>query len=56
VRNKRGTQISARIVAQISTVQGGSHSYGIEFVEEDTNKLSSFWGIVFPVPSTQAAD
>ena len=48
VRNKRGTQISARIVAQIKAVQGGFHTYGIEFVEEDTNKLSSFWGIVFP--------
>jgi PilZ domain-containing protein len=48
VRNKGGTQISARIVAQISAVQGGVHSYGIEFVEEDTNKLNAFWGIVFP--------
>src|SRR5215467_9567713 len=51
VRNKRGTQISARIVAQISAVQGGLHTYGIEFVEEDTNKLSNFWGIVFPATS-----
>src|SRR5215471_1594364 len=48
VRNKRGTQISARIVAQICAVQDGFRTYGIEFVEEDTNKLSSFWGIVFP--------
>jgi hypothetical protein len=48
VRNKRGNQISARIVAQISTVQGGVHTYGIEFVEEDASKLSNFWGIVFP--------
>jgi hypothetical protein len=48
VRNKRGTQISARIVAQISAVQGGLHTYGIEFVEEDAGKLNNFWGIVFP--------
>ena len=48
VRNKRGTQISARIVAQISAAQGGLHTYGIEFVEEDSKKLSNFWGIVFP--------
>jgi len=51
VRNKRGTQISARIVAQISAVQGGLHTYGIEFVEEDANKLNNFWGIVFPATS-----
>jgi|SRR5215472_3020144 len=48
VKNKLGTQISAKIVAQISAVQGGLHIYGIEFVEEDANKLSNFWGIVFP--------
>lgn len=48
VRNKGGTQISARIVAQISAAQGGLHTYGIEFVEGDSKKLSSFWGIVFP--------
>lgn len=47
VRNKRGTQISARVVAQIGASEGRP-SYGIEFVEEDSNKLSSFWGIVFP--------
>jgi len=48
VRNKGGTQISARIVAQISAEQGTLRTYGIEFVEEDSNKLSNFWGIVFP--------
>src|SRR5215467_14805998 len=51
VRNKRGTQISARIVAQVSAVQGGLHTYGIEFVEEDASKLNNFWGIVFPATS-----
>jgi hypothetical protein len=48
VRNKGGTQISARIVAQISAVQGGLHTYGIEFVEEDAVKFNNFWGIAFP--------
>jgi hypothetical protein len=47
VKNPRGTQISARIVAQVGAAQG-MHTYGIEFVEEDTKKLNSFWGIVFP--------
>ena len=46
VRNKLGTQISARIVAQIGTGQGG-HSYGIEFIEEDA-RAANFWGITFP--------
>lgn len=49
VRNKRGTQISARIVTQISAVQGGQHTYGIEFAEEDKN---NFWGITFPATSS----
>lgn len=46
VRNKLGTQISARIVTELSAVQGGQYTYGIEFVEEDGN---NFWGITFPV-------
>jgi len=46
VRNKRGTQISARVVAQIAADQGGL-KYGIEFVEEDA-RTASFWGITFP--------
>lgn len=46
VRNKRGTQVSARIVAQLGTGQGG-HAYGIEFVEQDA-KTANFWGITFP--------
>ena len=46
VRNKRGTQVSARIVAQVSAAQG-VHTYGIEFVEQDI-RAASFWGITFP--------
>jgi len=45
VRNKRGTQISARIVSEIKAIQGGQHTYGIEFAQGDTN---NFWGITFP--------
>jgi len=46
VRNKRGTEVSARIVAQLATVKGVS-AYAIEFVEMD-DKASNFWGITFP--------
>jgi hypothetical protein len=46
LRNKRGTQISARIVAQVGASQGGP-TYGIEFVE-DTDLSRNFWGITFP--------
>ncbi len=46
VRNKRGTEVSARIVAQLATVKGVS-GYAIEFVEMD-DKASNFWGITFP--------
>jgi len=46
VRNKRGTQISARIVAQVSAAQG-VHTYGIEFTEQDI-RATGFWGITFP--------
>ena len=46
VRNPRGTQISARVVAQLAASQGLS-SYGIEFVERD-DSTNSFWGITFP--------
>ena len=46
VRNKRGTQISARVVSQINAEQGLLR-YGIEFVEENT-KAANFWGITFP--------
>jgi hypothetical protein len=46
VKNQRGTQLSARVVAQISALQGQS-IYAIEFVEQDEN-AKSFWGITFP--------
>ena len=45
VRNKRGTQVPARIVSEINAVQGGQHTYGIELAEEDRN---NFWGITCP--------
>ena len=46
VKNRRGAQLSARIVAQVSAMQG-KHTYGIEFVE-DSDSSRKFWGIVFP--------
>ena len=46
VKNKRGTQVSARIVSQLSATQVVS-TYGIEFVEQQ-DKASNFWGISFP--------
>ena len=46
VRNKRGTQVSARVVAQLAAVKRVS-TYAIEFVEMD-DKASNFWGITFP--------
>jgi len=47
VRNKRSTQVSARIVAQLSATEGVS-SYGIEFIEQD-DRANHFWGITFPL-------
>jgi hypothetical protein len=46
VRNKSGTQISARVVAQLSTLQGVL-CYAIEFAEPDDG-VKTFWGITFP--------
>jgi hypothetical protein len=46
IRNRRGTEISARIVAQL-TVTNGVSSYGIEFVEQD-ERSQDFWGLTFP--------
>jgi len=46
VKNQRGTQISARIVAQLMALQGMA-TYAIEFVEQDDN-AKNFWGISFP--------
>ena len=46
VQNKRGTQVSARIVSQLRASHGMS-TYAIEFVEHD-DRASNFWGISFP--------
>ena len=48
VRNKSGTQASARVVAQLGALQGVP-TYAIEFVEQnDDDKVKAFWGITFP--------
>ena len=50
VKNQRGTQVSARVVAHLAAVQGSS-TYGIEFVEQDERGKDlgkDFWGISFP--------
>jgi PilZ domain len=49
VRNKRGLQTSARVVAQVNTVEG-LRTYGIEFLD-NADKLKTFWGITFPALS-----
>jgi len=59
VRNKGGTQVSARVVAQLPTLQGVP-TYAIEFAEHD-DKVKTFWGITFPSaeskgPTAQAAE
>lgn len=46
VRNQRGAEISARVVAQLRAAQGVG-TYGIEFVEQN-DKAAEFWGISFP--------
>lgn len=46
VRNKSGTEVSARVVAQLATRQG-IPTYAIEFVEQD-DRVTTFWGITFP--------
>ena len=53
VRNARGTQVTARLVAQLAASQGLS-VYGIEFVKQD-DTASSFWGITFPPFESRAA-
>jgi hypothetical protein len=49
VRNNRGTEVSARIVAQVAAREGVP-TYAIEFVEQDYT-AESFWGITFPPKS-----
>src|ERR1700688_3526183 len=46
VRNKSGTQVSARVVAQLAARQG-VNTYAIEFAEQD-DRGKNFWGITFP--------
>jgi hypothetical protein len=46
VKNKRGTQISARVVSQLGA-RDGMPTYAIEFVEQD-ERAWDFWGIAFP--------
>jgi hypothetical protein len=46
VRNGRGIEASARVVAQVKAVQG-MRTYGIEFLEQ-SERLTNFWGITFP--------
>jgi hypothetical protein len=52
VNNKHGTELSARVVAQLAALEGVS-TYAIEFVEQD-ERAETFWGIIFP-PSTSNA-
>jgi hypothetical protein len=53
VRNASGTQVSARVVSQLSASQGIS-VYAIEFVEPD-GAANNFWGITFPPIASRAA-
>jgi hypothetical protein len=52
VNNKHGTELSARVVAQLVALEGVS-TYAIEFVEQD-ERAETFWGIIFP-PNTSNA-
>ena len=53
VKNQRGVEVSARIVAQLTATHKLS-TYGIEFVEKD-DKASNFWGISFPSSSDESS-
>ena len=53
VRNKSGTQVSARVVAQLATLQGVP-TYAIEFAEQD-DRVKTFWGIMFPPIESRGA-
>lgn len=46
VQNQRGTQVSARVVAQVAALQGVT-TYAIEFLDQD-ERAQNFWGITFP--------
>ena len=49
VRNQRGGEASARVVAQLAALHGVP-TYAIEFIEQD-EKATTFWGIAFPSSS-----
>jgi hypothetical protein len=53
VRNKSGTQVSARVVAQLAARQG-VNTYAIEFAEQD-DRVKTFWGITFPSVESRGA-
>jgi len=53
VRNNRGTQLSARVVAQLA-VSNGVSAYGIEFMEPG-DISNGFWGISFPSLESRGA-
>ncbi len=46
IKNKRGTIVAARVVAQLAALRGVP-TYAIEFLEVD-GAAKSFWGISFP--------
>jgi hypothetical protein len=55
VRNKSGTEVSARVVAQLAGLQGVP-TYAIEFAEHhDDDKVKTFWGITFPSVESRGA-
>jgi hypothetical protein len=49
VKNKRGIELSARVISQMFA-RHGVPTYAIEFVEQD-DKAKDFWGITFPSPN-----
>jgi hypothetical protein len=52
VKNKQGAALSARVVSQLSALEGVS-TYAIEFAEQG-ERAETFWGIIFP-PNTSNA-
>lgn len=46
LKNQRGAEVTARVVAQLAII-GGVSTYGLEFVEHN-EKSQQFWGINFP--------
>ena len=55
VRNKSGTQVSARVVAQLAGLPGVP-TYAIEFAEQDDDdRVKAFWGITFPCIESRGA-